>query len=140
MLMPKKSCIEFCTQRGSHKKFHTMKRKKTLHIKSSHIMSLHIENIHINWSCFHDSRHWTLNFRQHETKKMKWNINRLPMAMTWNGHLQPPTNNTKELQNSKNQCYWNKILTRTIFLKISSLNPPLCHCIEFKVDFCIGDT
>jgi Na+/melibiose symporter-like transporter len=69
-----KNCIEFYTQRGSHKKFHTMKRKKTLHIKSSHILSLHIENIHIKWLCFHYSRHWTLNFRQHETKKMKWNI------------------------------------------------------------------
>jgi hypothetical protein len=67
----KESCIEVCRQRGSHKKIHTMKRKKTLHIKSSHIKSLHIENIHIKCLCFHDSHHWTLNFIQHEMKKMK---------------------------------------------------------------------
>ncbi len=135
MLMPKKSCIEFCTQRGSHKKIHTMKRKKTLHIKSSRIMSLHIENIHIKWSCFHDSRHWTLNFRQHETKKMKWNINRLPMAMTWNGHLQPPQTIQKNSKIQRTNAIETKYWQGQFFYKSPHLIHPCVIALNSKLIF-----
>ncbi len=123
VLMPIKSCIEFCTQRGSHQKIHTMKRKKTLHIKSSHIFSLHIENIHIKWLCFHDSRHWILNFRQHEMKKMKWNINQLPMAMTWNGHLQPSQTRQKNCKIQRTNAIATKYWQGQYFYK----SPHLIH-------------
>jgi len=135
----RKSCIDFCTQKGSHKKFHTMKGKKTLHIKSSHIKSLHIENIHIKWLCFHDSCHWTFNFRQHEMKKLKWNINQLHMAMTWHGHLQPPQTIQKNSKIQRTNAIETKYWQGQFFYKSPHLINP-CHGIEFKVDFCIGHT
>ncbi len=131
----KKSCIEFCTQRGSHKKFHTMKRKKTLHIKSLHIFSLHIENIHRKWLCFHDSCHWILNFRQHKMKKMKWNINQLPMAMTWNGHLQPPQTIQKNSKIQRTNASETKYWQGQFFYKSSHLIHPCVMAMNLKLMF-----
>jgi hypothetical protein len=106
-----------------------------LHIKSLHIFSLHIENIHRKWLCFHDSCHWILNFRQHKMKKMKWNINQLPMAMTWNGHLQPPQTIQKNSKIQRTNASETKYWQGQFFYKSSHLIHPCVMAMNLKLMF-----